>query len=167
MTSSLPSGYGPDDDLDRDGIPNLLDGTVAFLTQGSMAWHRSMQTLCQSAPFSAVNVARQFCLAIVERNWQQPLPQAEAAKVAAVLRLFSVDEQAARTAMFEALAEMHQAWPDPLDPQGSLLRSALRGIPDFAAIGIFNSNSRAMRPGVVRVMRGMLEVAIKTEQGTL
>lgn len=165
MTTSTPTpGYGPGDDLDRDGIPNVLDGAVAFLTQGSMAWHRHVQSVCRAAPFDALQAGRRYCLALAEHEWWTPLPIEDAGRVAALLRRQMAGDTAAWATMEEELTRLQQLWPNPMDPVGSFLRSALRGIPDFASIGMFNSRPVADRSKAVRTMRRMLVDAITAQQ---
>lgn len=163
MTTSAP-GYGPGDDLDRDGIPNVLDGATAFLTQGSMAWHRHVQSVCRAAPFDALQAGRRYCLALAEHAWLAPFPIEDADRVAAILRRQMVGDTAAWATMAEELARLQQLWPNPMDPIGSFLRSALRGISDFSTIGIFNSRARSDRTEAVRIMRRMLVDAIAAQQ---
>jgi hypothetical protein len=165
MTTSTPApGYGPGDDLDRDGIPNVLDGATAFLTQGSMAWHRHVQWVCRAAPFDALQAGRRYCLSLAEHAWSAPFPIEDADRVAAILRRQMAGDTAAWATMAEELARLQQLWPNPMDPVGSFLRSALRGIPDFASIGIFNSRPAADRAKAVRTMRRMLVDAITAQQ---
>ena len=163
-TSSLPSGYGPGDDIDNDGVPNVLDGAVAFLTQGSLAWHRHVQSLCRVAPFDALQAGRRYCLALAGHAWLAPFPIEDADRVAAILRRQMAGDTAAWATMAEELARLQQLWPNPMDPVGSFLRSSLRGIPDFSTIGIFNSRARSERPEAVRIMRRMLVDAITAQQ---
>lgn len=163
-TSTRAPGYGPGDDLDRDGIPNVLDGAVAFLTQGSMAWHRQVQSVCRAKPFNALQAGRRYCLALTEHAWWAPFPMEDADRVAAILARQMAGDTAAWATMAEELARLQELWPNPMDPVGSFLRSALRGIPDFASIGIFNSRARSERPEAVRLMRRMLVDAISAQQ---
>lgn len=165
MTTTTPApGYGPGDDLDRDGIPNVLDGAVAFLTQGSMAWHRHVQSVCRAAPFDALQAGRRYCLALAEHAWWAPFPIEDDDRVAAILARQMAGDTAAWATMAEELARLQELWPNPMDPVGSFLRSALRGIPDFASIGIYNSRARSERPEAVRIMRRMLVDAISAQQ---
>jgi hypothetical protein len=165
MTTTTPApGYGPGDDLDRDGIPNLLDGATAFLTQGSMAWHRHVQSVCRAAPFDALQAGRRYCLALAEHAWLAPFPIEDADRVAKILRRQMAGDATAPAAMAEELVRLQQLWPNPMDPVGSFLRSALRGIPDFASIGIFNSRPAADRAKAVRTMRRLLVDAIAAQQ---
>lgn len=165
MTTSTPApGYGPGDDLDRDGIPNVLDGATAFLTQGSMAWHRHVQSVCRAAPFDALQAGRRYCLSLAEHTWLAPFPIEDADRVAAILRRQMAGDATAPAAMAKELTRLQELWPNPMDPVGSFLRSALRGIPDFVSIGIFNSRPVADRAKAVRTMRRLLVDAITAQQ---
>lgn len=173
MTTTTPTpAYGPGDDLDRDGIPNVLDGATAFLTQGSMAWHRHVQSVCRAAPFDSLQAGRRYCLALAQHAWWAPLTpevsvpfQVETAdRVIAILRRQMAGDATAPAAMAEELTRLQELWPNPMDPVGSFLRSALRGIPDFASIGIFNSRPAADRAKAVRTMRRLLVDAITAQQ---
>lgn len=162
--TTTPTTHGPNDDIDRDGIPNVLDGTAAFLTQSSMAWHRNLQSICQAAPFDALQAARRYCLLLVEHRWTAPFPIEDAERVAGVLRRQIAGDSNAWITAAEELARLQGLWPNPMDPVGSFLRSALRGMPDFASIGVFNSRRRSDRTKAVLLMRRMLVDAILAQQ---
>lgn len=163
-TPSPAFGYGPGDDIDNDGVPNVLDGTTAFLTQGSMPWHRSIQSLCRLAPFDAMLASRHYCLALVEHPWATPLPSDDAQEVATVIRRIISGDTLAVDAMHLCLANLSRTYPNSLDPIGSFFRSAVRGIADFSSIGIYNSRPRSERRAAVLVMRGLLVDAIRAQQ---
>lgn len=164
MTTTTPTpGYGPGDDLDRDGIPNVLDGATAFLTQGSMTWHRHVQSVCRAAPFDALQAGRRYCLALALAEYAPFAPEA-ANRVIAILRRQMAGDATAPAAMAEELTRLQELWPNPMDPVGSFFRSALRGIPDFASIGFFNSRPAADRAKAVRTMRRLLVDAITAQQ---